>query len=268
MVFGVATVFALAFTVVTTAPAQQSSNRTGSSGMSPFGQRTLGGGSLQPGGTSIFGSSGSSNAMGSATAGATTQELQTTTLTGNERFMRGGRDAASSFVGADISEVRGVGSATQGAAQGLQGMQARQRNQAAFNQFRQFDQLREQLQNMNNFGRNNRTQVRIGLTLGFAPPPAAATVSTAAMGLRLTQLPGLSLVGNPQVMLEGRTAVVRGTAASEQDREMVSRLLLLEPGISSVRNEMTLAQETADPGSLLGSPPAGQPEPPPAPPRS
>jgi hypothetical protein len=205
---------------------------------------------------------------GSTVSGATTQQLQSTQVSISDRFMRGNRDAGASFVGADINEVRGVGSATQGGVQGLQGLQSRQRNQNAFNQFRQFDQLREQLQNMNNFGRNNRTQVRIGLTLGFTPPPAVTTATTAAVAQRLTQLPGLSLADNPQVLLEGRTAVVRGTAASEQDREMVSRLLLLEPGISSVRNEMTVAQGTADPDSLLNSPPAGRPEPPPAPPQS
>jgi hypothetical protein len=214
-------------------------NRGGNTTSGLFGSRTIGSGSIQSGGNSLFGSSGNRS------TGTTTQQQELGNVTGSERFINSNRNAAQNFVGADINEVRAVGAV--GA--GNTGNNAQRGFQNAFNQFRQLNQFQQFANNA--FGQQNRnTQVRIGLTLGFTPAPTAAGPLSAAVEQRLTRLPGVNLVGTPQLALEGRTAVVRGVAASERDREMVSRLLLLEPGISDVRNEMTVGPATATPGSI------------------
>jgi hypothetical protein len=233
---------------------------SGSSGGSLFsGQRTTGGlAGSQSGGNSLF--SGGAGALGTTSS----QLQQAGTVQGGERFLNQNR-SAQSFVGADINEIQNVG--------GINTQTQLGRNlQGALGNVQQIQAFRQQLNNLRNmngaFGQNQQTQVRIGLSLGFTAPSAAAAPMVAAAGERLTRLPGITLVGTPEIALEGRTAVVRGIAASEQDRERVSRLLLLEPGISSVRYEMTVAQGTADRGSLPGSRPAAGPsEPPPAPPQ-
>jgi hypothetical protein len=244
----------------------RSSGGSTSSGL--FGSRTVGqSGSLQPAQNSLFGGTGAVSNSNTRSSGigssATTQELQSGTVTGGERFINANRNAAQSFVGVDASEIRGVGqvggTALGTGQQGMRGLQ----NQFNQNQFRQFDQLRQQLQNFNNFNQQGaRTQVRIALTLGFEPMASAAATPVAAIAQqRLPRLPGVNLVGAPQVLMEGRTAVVRGLVASERDRELVSRLLLLEPGVSAVRNEMTVAGSTGP-----GSTPIPPSDPPPAPP--
>jgi hypothetical protein len=230
---------------------------------------------LQPSQSSLFGGTGgTSNATvrGSGGNSAANQLFQTDAQSTGQRSINAGRNMQQSFVGADMGEVRGVG--TVGGTNALgQGGRGGFQNQFNQNQSRQLDMFRQQFQNLNNLNQQNRpTQVRIALTLGFTPPspPSGATATRlAAMAeRRLPRLPGVTLVGTPQVLMEGRTAVVRGEAASEQDRELVSRLLLLEPGISSVRNEMTVAQASVGPGSIPTPPPVAPPDPPPAPPQS
>jgi hypothetical protein len=264
MIFGAGGVLCLAMLLPATAWAQRTTGNTARGGTTTsglFGSRTLGG-DVSSSGNSLFGSGGQGQAAIGSSA-TTAEGMQAGTVTGSERFVRGNRTAANSFVGADTTEVRNISSGGDIAAQ--RGMQN------AFNQFRQLNQFAQQFGNFNNnYNQNSRTQVRVALTLGFEPPVATGPADvTAVVGERLTRLPGVRLAGTPQVVVEGRTAVVRGTAATEQDRERVSRLLLLEPGIAAVRNEMTVAQGSAGPGSRPSSPPAaGSIEPPPRPPQS
>ena len=62
-------------------------------------------------------------------------------------------------------------------------------------------------------------------------------------------------MSQPNVTMEGDTAVVSGTATSENERDVISQLLAMEPSIHNVRNEMTIAEPaaassgTAKPGS-------------------
>jgi hypothetical protein len=252
------------------ASAQFQGNSGGtSSGL--FGSRSVGqSGSIQSSPSNLFGGTGgTSNATVRGAGGAGASQLfQTQSQSMDQRSINAGRNMAQSFVGADAGEVRGVGTVGGGTGGNLLGGRGFQ-NQFNQNQFRQFDQLRQQFQNFNNQGQNRRTQVRVSLSLGFTPTAPVGTAATVVMAeRRLPRLPGVTLVGTPQVLMEGRTAVVRGVAASERDRELVSRLLLLEPGISSVRNEMTVAQASLGPGSIPTPPSPAIPEPPPAPPQS
>lgn len=96
---------------------------------------------------------------------------------------------------------------------------------------------------------NNQTQtrgnLRIPLTLGFAKPPAVATASAASLRLaeRLKNIRQVEAVGKIVVSSVGRKIVLRGTVATEQARSLAERVALLEPGVSEVQNELTVAAQ-------------------------
>ena len=69
----------------------------------------------------------------------------------------------------------------------------------------------------------------------------------------------LSGTGRIEVSQEGATAILRGEVASERNRRLARLLLLLEPGISNVQNELVVkalepapqASRSAENGSRL-----------------
>ena len=77
------------------------------------------------------------------------------------------------------------------------------------------------------------------MKLGFKPQPVS-TVRLQAFESRLTKLPGLQWVGPAEVRMEGRTAVLRGTVASADDRELAEALAKMEPDVLQVRNEIVV----------------------------
>jgi hypothetical protein len=102
-----------------------------------------------------------------------------------------------------------------------------------------FAQGMQQINQANNQGNRQQTPVRVSLRLGFAPQPVAP-VTVAAFESRLTQLPAIRFVGPAQVTMEGRTAVLRGTVASEDDRQLAEDLAMMEPAVQNVRNELVV----------------------------
>jgi len=76
--------------------------------------------------------------------------------------------------------------------------------------------------------------------------PATKDVSS-ALAARLEACPELQRTGPIAVSLEGRTATLRGMVASERDRSLAQLLILFEPGISAVRNELTIPTPAAGP---------------------
>lgn len=212
-----------------------------------FGQRTLGSTLGNP--TSSFGGANGGNA---AAAGS---------LTGNERFVRGARQAGD-FVGrggtdtgagmvgqqnagatggtglggmGGMNGMRGNMLGGRGGTSGLGGLFGSQMGQLGRNQFgNQFGQ-----QNMRG-GQGTRTQLRTPITLGFSNPgpTIASSRVTTQVTTRLTKIPRLQVTGPLSVTMEGSTAVLTGHVGSEGDRDLAERMVLLEPGISSVRNEL------------------------------
>ena len=66
---------------------------------------------------------------------------------------------------------------------------------------------------------------------------------------RLTKLPGL-VAHAVTVSVEGQTAVLRGKVASKEEGEKIGRLALLEPGISTVKNELSVDPSLVPPETL------------------
>jgi osmotically-inducible protein OsmY len=60
--------------------------------------------------------------------------------------------------------------------------------------------------------------------------------------------PGLSgRFGGVNVSVQGDTVTLRGSVSSENDRLLAAQMAMLEPSVSSVRNELTVAVPTANP---------------------
>lgn len=189
-----------------------------------FGPRTLGG-NLRPG-----------VGPGQSEAG---------TLTGNERFIRGNRDL-SDFVGADRGDLGRFVGQESGRVQGplrsaidvLQPPPDRNINRPPPE---------------TTTGRAaRRSPYRPRYRLDFALPTSGPSLGSPELAARVqdslaragAQWGRSSAAAEPRqlvVRLEGRTAILEGEVASERHRALAERLLLLEPGISSVRNELTVA---------------------------
>ena len=64
---------------------------------------------------------------------------------------------------------------------------------------------------------------------------------------RLARIPRLRENGPLTVEMDGRIAVLQGEVASEDARDLVARVVLLEPGISDVQNELRVAKPKTAP---------------------
>lgn len=220
---------------------QTSSYYSGTQTNGLFGSNTLGGTSSGSTGNSLSSGSGGATGGGSAqqnvavTARNTAPTVQLTQQRG-------------AFVGADSSDttnLRSLQNATQGRNGGASGL--------------------AQLQSL--FGGNpnalfggqyqgatqTRPQVRLTLKLGFKPQPVSTT-RVQMFESRLMKLPGINWAGPAQVMMEGRTAVLRGTVATEEDRDLAAALAKMEPDVLSVRNELVVADSPESAGESV--PPA------------
>ena len=193
----------------------------GGSSSGTFGSRTTGSG-VSSGSRSFSGSGGGANAANMDPAGAGAGQI-----TGNERFMRGNRQAGQ-FVGSDSGDAASfIGALTGGqnggglfgGLTGLTGGNNRRNNQA-------------------NNGRNNNSTKKtmpVRVQVAFTHAALASGKVSAVLTRRLARVPTLSGLG---LDLTGRTAVLRGLVATDHDRDLAEQLVRLEPGISVVQNDL------------------------------
>jgi hypothetical protein len=100
-------------------------------------------------------------------------------------------------------------------------------------------------------GTTQQQTVRAQMVLGFTPQVMVAPQIHIQLGQRLATAVRLPSPSQLQVELAGRTAVLRGTVHSEHSRSLAERLAMLEPGVSAVRNELTVAPAPLSGGSGL-----------------
>ncbi len=97
------------------------------------------------------------------------------------------------------------------------------------------------------YGSRSQTQrdvLRSTVRVAFNPPVENSEQIAAELAARLSRIPGLKnapQAANVQVDLEGRTAILKGTVPTANDRLVLERLLLLEPGVDKVQNELVVA---------------------------
>jgi hypothetical protein len=85
---------------------------------------------------------------------------------------------------------------------------------------------------------------QLAVSFAYSAPPAEKL--PALLHQRLADCPQLHAIGPIEVSMTGRTAIVRGTVASARDQFLAQQLLLFEPGISAVQNELRVQPATPD----------------------
>lgn len=119
----------------------------------------------------------------------------------------------------------------------------------------------------NSTGRNgSNVQLRNQLRIGFQPIHPVSTEVSTRLSHRVLRIPGLEKLSGVDVKMDGRTAVLQGTVASQGQRDLLARLALLEPGISDVRNELVVgpsssaeSESVPAPATAPGAAPAAEP---------
>jgi hypothetical protein len=144
----------------------------------------------------------------------------------NQRFIRGNR-RATDFVGSDRTESRefvglqqsGVaGTARSAVTGGLGG-----RDESV------------QVNQMVRRATNNRPyDPRLEVGFDYLPPPTSEVASEITRQLSV-------LTTGIEVLVEDRTAILRGVVASAADRQFAELLAGFEPGVSRVQNELVVA---------------------------
>lgn len=160
-----------------------------------------------------------------------------------QNFNPGG---TTGFVGASANSARNLMSrvGTQGAVQGGRvnfGSLTNLMNQSRQNQFN-----RQQAQKASRSNTQAKSQFRVPLRLGFQPPVVSAGRVGPELSKRLSKLSGSPQLGPVNVSLVGQTAVLRGTVATEAERQLAEGVARLEPGVMAVRNELVVASEAPD----------------------
>jgi len=178
----------------------------------------------------------SAGGSGSATGGVGT-------LNFNERFIRGNR-RSDTFVGGDARDRKGFVGSQQG------GQTGRVRPVVIVPRSSAPDANRTA-----SAARRTRSGVyEPRLSIAFdVTRPAEEEVAQNLVRL-LTASPGFQSTDRIEVSVAGAIATLRGEVASERDRSLAERLILFEPGIDSVRNELKVTRPSQAPGEYLPPP--------------
>jgi hypothetical protein len=188
--------------------------------------------------TSTFGNSSSSSQGGQASAA-----LEQTGQISSEAAI----DRGTGFVGGDSSDTFNLRSApTSGAStgasgrsmSGMSGMSGRGGTGGRGGQTGL---------NNNNTRNRGRTALRIPFRLGFEMPRVPAPVLRASVQRRIAKLPGLEAGNKVVVVIEKDTAVLQGTVTNSDQGDLLAGLMLLEPGVYKVRNELVVKAPAAKP---------------------
>ena len=168
------------------------------------------------------------------------------TLQGNERFIRGNRRGGD-FVGTDSQDRNDFVGSQQAPTSG----QVR----SAVSDLRERPGATANRSQRPYAGRS-RGMYAPQMRVGFKFTPRSPVAIHSALARRLNASAAIRPTSPIGVSLEGRTATLQGEVASERDRILAQQLALFEPGISAVRNELTVK---APPPPAQRSPPADQP---------
>jgi len=202
-----------------------------------FGNRTLGGGATR--GQRSFGGRSGVGAQASGQVG---------NISGNERFLRGNRQGQ--FVGGDAAGMQSfIGSLQAGQGRMNMGNQiagGRRNNGRSVNNEQQQGQ-----------SRSREERYRPTFRIGFDPPAPAPSRISDSLTARLQKSKRLEFVSPPQVALSGRTAILTGEVATDHDRSLAEKVVLLEAGVSQVQNNLTVRQ-SADSAAASAVPATSQ----------
>ena len=144
------------------------------------------------------------------------------------------------FVGRDSQDVRNNNQQMGGALQQFG------------NQLGQFSSAIENLNDQRKNRRESRDQestpppVHVRLIPAGDLAPVGVLVRS-ELPARLTTIMAREGIAGAKAGLEGRTVILRGVAASDHDRALMEQLARLEPGVTQVRNFLTVVPASAAP---------------------
>jgi hypothetical protein len=113
----------------------------------------------------------------------------------------------------------------------------------AYGQNGQNNRNNRQNQSANGQGSRSRSEIPIATTytIGFDTPGVAPGTISTKLSAELNRSRSIGLGGGVNVQIEGKTAVLKGTVASDHDRDLAAKVAMLEPGVSQVKNELQVA---------------------------
>ncbi len=171
-------------------------------------------------------SSGQRTALSGTPGDRIAQEQQDAgQVTGGERFLRDNRQPGQ-FVGSDTGDLNNLFSQFGGAG----GVGGELNNRAA-------NANRNQT-NRGSTGRTQRRPFRTTLRVGFEYKRVSPTELTAKLDRRLAKAITDRRLGEIEVSVAGRIAILTGAVPTPADRVLAERLVSLEAGISAVKNDL------------------------------
>lgn len=202
-------------------------------GSSAFGSSSFGSGFGSSGlGSSAFGSSFGSGFGAFGTSGVGNTGFGSSTF-GSQSFgssTAGGRN----FIGRDSTDMTNVWN---------------QLGKAGTQYFTQMNRSMSRRNNASNQPaapvQNTPQAMLVNLHVAFTPQRPSSTDLTATIRTRLGRILASQDIVAPQLAMEGDVAVLRGVAATESQRLVIEKLVAMEPGVSAVRNELTVAAASA-----------------------
>lgn len=206
------------------------------SGMSAFGSSSFGSSGFGSSfGSSGFGSSGFGSSFGSSGFGSSGFGSSFGSSGFGSSF-GSSRSGSNNFVGRDANDM-----------------------QAAFTQFSRsssqfFNNMNRQMARANMpqravTTRNTAQPIRTQVQVAFDAPQPAADVVSKALQVRLAKIMSDHHMTIPVISVQNGTAVLSGVAKNDSERQVIATLVSFEPGVRSVRNEMTVADELPNVGT-------------------
>lgn len=158
------------------------------------------------------------------------QAESTGTISGSERYIRGNRQRGN-FIGTDTRDPRRFIGVTEGSTTGTVppttvGLRVPPPITSSVNQPRQ--------------PRNRAELYDPKLEVGFEIIPRDTQLVQQEIARHLQEDSARDRFGQIEVSLEGETATMRGTVASANDRSVAEALVLFEPGVRTVKNELVV----------------------------
>jgi len=183
--------------------------------------------------------------LGTSDAGSSSATGGVGTLNFNERFIRGNRRTGS-FVGGDSRDRKGFVGSWQSEQTGRVRPVVITPRSSAPDANRTASAARRT--------RSGMYEPRLSVAFDVTRPTEEAVAQNLVRLLAASSaFPPTSRI---EVSVADATATLRGEVASERDRTLAERLILFEPGIDSVRNELKVKRPLQAPGEYLPPLPA------------
>jgi hypothetical protein len=245
--------------------------QSGQSGMFGSGGNSMGSG-FSPGQGSLFGgSTGNSLGLGSQTSGMSGMSG----MSGSGQNIYGQSSSnvgvggqarqAGSFIGVTSSQQTGsgfIGAVQSGGTQGMNQLLGGN-GYSSMSSLGSGGQLRQGAgtyggtygngMGMNGAGQSGLVTIRTRLTLGFDRPKADGQQISSALAQRLTGLPALHWLSPCRIEVRGRTTILRGSVATEHDRDLVARVASLEATVDQVQNQIVVGSRATSPTKPAGA---------------